>query len=215
MTIVDSKARSGGKARSYMTRPWRPGATDPQGDRELPGEHGFRFFPGFYRHLDATMRKSRSTPATAGALIDNLVEVRDELLAVTGKPGITIPAAAPSGPNLVDAFRSILQFPKDLLSVGLTREDLELFANNMAVRHQQPGPAGHRVRGGRLASVHSVARSLGRVLLVSREWVDPCPRGCQGPESLHENDRERRSPVADLHDPTQGHHRPRVERTDQ
>src|SRR5262245_16143339 len=128
VTIVDGRPEPGGKARSYMTKPWRPGDTVEFGDA-LPGEHGFRFFPGFYRHLDATMRK---IPVGRGrTAFDNLVPLGEELLAVTGKPGIPWPAAAPRGPNLVDQFRSILQFPKDLLSVGLTREDLELFANKL------------------------------------------------------------------------------------
>ena len=44
----------GGKARSIPV----PG-TGRGGRRDLPGEHGFRFFPGFYHHVPNTMRGSR------------------------------------------------------------------------------------------------------------------------------------------------------------
>lgn len=130
--LVDSRLEPGGKARSYLACPWAPGTTTSQ-TKPLPAEHGFRFFPGFYRHLDATMKKIPRDPddPRAGSVFDNLVPIGEELLAVTGKHPIRVPAKAPRGPRLVDAFRSILQFPKDLLGVGLTREDLELFANKL------------------------------------------------------------------------------------
>src|SRR5436305_14717634 len=42
----------GGKARSLSVP-----NTGTGGRRDLPGEHGFRFFPGFYRHLPDTMSR--------------------------------------------------------------------------------------------------------------------------------------------------------------
>ena len=42
----------GGKARSIGVR-----GTAGGGRRPLPGEHGFRFFPGFYHHVPDTMRR--------------------------------------------------------------------------------------------------------------------------------------------------------------
>src|SRR5205085_2138500 len=42
----------GGKARSIPV----PG-TATGGRRDLPGEHGFRFFPGFYHHVPDSMRR--------------------------------------------------------------------------------------------------------------------------------------------------------------
>lgn len=51
VTVYERRAL-GGKARSIPV----PGsATD--GRPELPGEHGFRFFPGFYQHIPDTMRR--------------------------------------------------------------------------------------------------------------------------------------------------------------
>lgn len=56
----------GGKARS-MDKP-----NTAVGDRKnLPGEHGFRFFPGFYKHLPDTMK--RIPLAGGGSVFDNLV----------------------------------------------------------------------------------------------------------------------------------------------
>ena len=44
-------------------------------EQRLPGEHGYRFFPSFYRHLDDTMKRIPlfdGTRATARTVLDNL-----------------------------------------------------------------------------------------------------------------------------------------------
>jgi uncharacterized protein with NAD-binding domain and iron-sulfur cluster len=52
VTVYEARDRLGGKARSLPV----PGSgTDGRGD--LPAEHGFRFFPGFYRHVPDTMKR--------------------------------------------------------------------------------------------------------------------------------------------------------------
>ncbi|WP_435771969.1 hydroxysqualene dehydroxylase [Nocardioides sp. SYSU DS0651] len=55
----------GGKARSIPVR-----GTGTGGRADLPGEHGFRFFPGFYHHVPDTMRR---IPFGSGTVGDNLV----------------------------------------------------------------------------------------------------------------------------------------------
>src|SRR5262245_37415402 len=45
----------GGKAWSYQS------LAHPGSKKRLPAEHGFRFFPGFYRHLIDTMEEIPST----------------------------------------------------------------------------------------------------------------------------------------------------------
>lgn len=50
VTVYESSQKVGGKARSQSV----PG-TGTSGRKDLPGEHGFRFFPSFYRHVIATM----------------------------------------------------------------------------------------------------------------------------------------------------------------
>src|SRR4051812_17258683 len=68
VVVLEARDIAGGKARSLPV----PGSgTD--GRRDLPAEHGFRFFPGFYRHLPDTMSRIPSPPGT----------VRDRLTAAT------------------------------------------------------------------------------------------------------------------------------------
>ena len=52
VTVYEARDRLGGKARSL---PVPNSGTGGRGD--LPAEHGFRFFPGFYRHVPDTMRR--------------------------------------------------------------------------------------------------------------------------------------------------------------
>jgi len=54
----------GGKARSIPVT-----GTGRAGRRDLPGEHGFRFFPGFYHHVPDTMRR---IPFGGGTVGDHL-----------------------------------------------------------------------------------------------------------------------------------------------
>src|ERR687897_2180542 len=52
VAVYESRELFGGKARSFGV----PGS-GTGGRADLPAEHGFRFFPGFYRHLPDTMRR--------------------------------------------------------------------------------------------------------------------------------------------------------------
>jgi len=61
----------GGKARSIGV----PG-TATQGRRNLPGEHGFRFFPGFYHHIPNTMRRIPNGANPEG-VYSNLVDATE------------------------------------------------------------------------------------------------------------------------------------------
>jgi uncharacterized protein with NAD-binding domain and iron-sulfur cluster len=69
VAVYEAKDRFGGKARSMPT-------TD--GPHPLHGEHGFRFFPAFYRHLFETMGR---IPDGDGTVFDNLVETEETLIA--------------------------------------------------------------------------------------------------------------------------------------
>ena len=66
VTVFERNAL-GGKARSIPV----PG-TARGGRKPLPGEHGFRFFPGFYHHVPDTMRRIPFA-ANANGVWDNLV----------------------------------------------------------------------------------------------------------------------------------------------
>ncbi|MBJ8337851.1 FAD-dependent oxidoreductase [Antrihabitans sp. YC3-6] len=74
--VFDSRDRLGGKARSFGVPGSRAG-----GPAELPAEHGFRFFPGFYRNVPESMR--RIPLPGGGSVVDNLRGL-DEL---AGKDG--------------------------------------------------------------------------------------------------------------------------------
>ncbi|MFB6309991.1 MAG: FAD-dependent oxidoreductase [Salinirussus sp.] len=69
VTVYEAENRVGGKARSI------PVDTGPA---PLHGEHGFRFFPAFYRHVIDTMQR---IPDGQGTVADNLVETEATLLA--------------------------------------------------------------------------------------------------------------------------------------
>jgi uncharacterized protein with NAD-binding domain and iron-sulfur cluster len=66
VTVYERNAL-GGKARSIPVAHTAKG-----GRRDLPGEHGFRFFPGFYHHVPDTMRRIPFA-GNANGVWDNLV----------------------------------------------------------------------------------------------------------------------------------------------
>jgi uncharacterized protein with NAD-binding domain and iron-sulfur cluster len=90
VAIYEMKPIWGGKARSMG----KPG-TGVGGRRDLPGEHGFRFFPGFYKHLPDTMKRIPFGNNPQG-VFDNLVGTTQiGLLREAGAP-VTLPANFPT-----------------------------------------------------------------------------------------------------------------------
>src|SRR5919205_109494 len=69
VSVYEKRAAPGGKARSYPT---------PDG---FPAEHGFRFFPAFYRHLPDTMKR---IPVGGETVFDRLVGTDRTMLARAG-----------------------------------------------------------------------------------------------------------------------------------
>ncbi|MFT3772744.1 MAG: FAD-dependent oxidoreductase [Minicystis sp.] len=66
--------------------------------RAVPAEHGFRYFPSFYRHVFDTMQRIRlvddhKTPTARPfqTVLDNLVPTKTVVLAVDGKRSVTVP----------------------------------------------------------------------------------------------------------------------------
>ncbi len=88
VTVYEARAQFGGKARSMPV----PGSgTDGRAD--LPGEHGFRFFPGFYRHITDTMKRIPSGEAT---VFDHLTRCSEVLMAQgDGRNEIVTPLGVP------------------------------------------------------------------------------------------------------------------------
>jgi uncharacterized protein with NAD-binding domain and iron-sulfur cluster len=73
----------GGKARSLS----KPGS-GVGGKGDLPGEHGFRFFPGFYQHVTNTMQRI-PFDTNANGVLDNLVLAPEATVAQEQKPFYT------------------------------------------------------------------------------------------------------------------------------
>jgi uncharacterized protein with NAD-binding domain and iron-sulfur cluster len=77
VTVFEPKAL-GGKARSIAVA-----GTGRDGRSDLPGEHGFRFFPGFYKNIPDTMRRI-PVPGQQHGVFDHLVDAMQELLVFDG-----------------------------------------------------------------------------------------------------------------------------------
>ncbi|MFZ2998794.1 MAG: polyprenyl synthetase family protein [Undibacterium umbellatum] len=120
VTVVEALAVPGGKSRSI---PVEGSAT--AGQQELPGEHGFRFFPGFYRHIPDTMARIPCVLADGsyGSVADNLAHT-SRTLALSKKGRWEVPNQLRSSSR--DAA-SLLSFLYDLFvgsGVDVPREDM-------------------------------------------------------------------------------------------
>lgn len=111
----------GGKARSVEVP-----HTGTEDRPNLPGEHGFRFFPGFYRHVTDTMKRIPYGSNPQG-VFDNLVASQRVLLARFGKPPLPALVNFPKTPADLE---TILQ---DLVGgdTGLNSSDIKLFAGSL------------------------------------------------------------------------------------
>jgi len=105
VVVLERSAIAGGKARSVPVGDDGSGAgghqliDEPDGviDHRLPGEHGFRFFPGFYKHIVDTMRRIPSFDGRSAA--DHLVQTTRVAFTQYGKPSFQIPAVHPRSPG--------------------------------------------------------------------------------------------------------------------
>lgn len=139
--VYERKAIPGGKARSIdaigaswsgdpfstpglpSTRPKRPfGSGAP-----LPGEHGFRFFPGFYRHIVDTMKR---IPYRGGTVADNLVDTTELKMASFDRPSYTLPSEFPqtTGDLKLDLYALIAVISGQ---TGVALDDGLFFATKM------------------------------------------------------------------------------------
>lgn len=78
VTVIESRSVTGGKARSYPVA-----GTGRDGRKDLPGEHGFRFFPGFYKHVPDTMSRVKSPDGKT--VKEHLVTASEFMMARTGQ----------------------------------------------------------------------------------------------------------------------------------
>ena len=126
---VYEPVRLGGKARSIPV----PG-TKTQGRRPLPGEHGFRFFPGFYHHVPDTMRRI-PYGQNANGVHDNLVDTSEGLsVRANGEPDALFLGMgyAPNELLTVEGLRHII-INDYVQGEGISPVELEYFANRLLV----------------------------------------------------------------------------------
>jgi 15-cis-phytoene desaturase len=90
VSVYEAKSQFGGKARSLSVP-----NTGTDGRSDLPGEHGFRFFPAFYRHLPDTMM--RIPFAGNVSVFNNLVHATRIHVARAGMPPLILTARIPQG----------------------------------------------------------------------------------------------------------------------
>ena len=110
-------ALPGGKARSVPV-PDEDAGTDYI---RLPGEHGFRFFPGFYKHVIDTMKRI-PFPGNANGVFDNLVPAPHVMLARTGYDPVIM---LDRFPKTWEDFKFLVHSLK--IPEGLTHDDVEFF----------------------------------------------------------------------------------------
>jgi uncharacterized protein with NAD-binding domain and iron-sulfur cluster len=123
--IYESRRIPGGKARSEPAPHHHPSTVAPGGRRKpLQGEHGFRFFPGFYKHVTDTMQR---IPDRGGRTVfDNLVDTTRVEFARFGRPPITLPSRFPR--SLRDAKVALDGIATFLgPELGIPREELAFF----------------------------------------------------------------------------------------
>lgn len=122
VTVYDKHRNyCGGKARSVNV----PSTNKMVKDKYLPGEHGFRFFPGFYRHIIDTMERIPFKNQKNG-VVGNLTKVDRVGIYRKDKKAIS---AVVNFPKSLDDIKTILS---DLHSdTGLTSEEKHFFAEKI------------------------------------------------------------------------------------
>ena len=125
VTVYERREVAGGKARSLGVP---NSGTD--GRPDLPAEHGFRFFPGFYRHVPDSMAR---IPAGSVHFSDHVVETTRTLMAQAGArneivaPTHLIPSSVG---DFIAGLRASFTFATKL---GLPPRDLAWFVNRLLV----------------------------------------------------------------------------------
>lgn len=120
VSVYESKTIPGGKARSIPV-PY----SGKEHRKDLPGEHGFRFFPGFYRHIIDTMK--RIPIDRKKSVFDNLVSAGEMGIARFDKELVTFSLTTP---------RSIWEIKKNVKALfdtdwGLTNEEVDFFTERI------------------------------------------------------------------------------------
>jgi uncharacterized protein with NAD-binding domain and iron-sulfur cluster len=115
VVVYEQRDVAGGKARSMDAIPGTGGR------RALPGEHGFRFFPGFYRHLPDTMARIPYGRNVQG-VFDNLVASTQIQIAREGEANELVAPA--HFPESVGDWEAVMRFSLEIAThLGIPLDD--------------------------------------------------------------------------------------------
>lgn len=117
------KQYPGGKARSVDVNV--PGE---ENRGALPGEHGFRFFPGFYKHVIDTMKRIpfKKSDGSVSTVVENLAPTERVRLAREGKKSIIAIV------NFPTSIKDLEMLLGDMhADTGLTEEEKSFFAKKV------------------------------------------------------------------------------------
>lgn len=121
VAVYERKSIPGGKARSINV------PNTAIGDRlPLPGEHGFRFFPRFYKHITDTMKRIPDKKH-GGSVLHNLVQADRAEMAEYDKAPIKVITRFPRDANDLKAI--IAEIHEN--NTGLTKDDFEFFGGKL------------------------------------------------------------------------------------
>jgi len=118
--VYERRSGFGGKARSIPVP-----SSASEGRRPLPGEHGFRFFPSFYKHLPDTMKR---IPFASKSVFDNLVDSTRVQIARAGKLAFLEPTQFPQTlDDWLTVFKSLFS------NLGIPDDELAFFIDRLLV----------------------------------------------------------------------------------
>lgn len=119
--VYELKKIPGGKSRTIPVP-----HSGKDGRADLPGEHGFRFFPAFYKHLPDSMTRIPFAGNARGCF-DNLTPTSRIEIAAYGQEPISLPSRMPrSLEDLILIFKDLFE-----TKVGLLPGELEFFAGKI------------------------------------------------------------------------------------
>jgi uncharacterized protein with NAD-binding domain and iron-sulfur cluster len=116
-------AAAGGKARSIKVPNSATGRRRP-----LPGEHGFRFFPGFYKHLPDTMKRI-PFKGQEGGVFANLVPASEGQFAGADFT-ISVPASLP---DTIDEVGMALLTAIDSIQTDVPPHEVAFFVHRLLI----------------------------------------------------------------------------------
>ena len=124
VTVVDRNDSFGGKAKSTTVR--------KNGVDGYPAEHGFRFFPGWYRHLPDTLSRIpirvKGRPE-AKHVVDRLVPVGQNLMAKYDRDPVPIVLHVPRNKGQA---QGIVSFISEMQKMKLGFDDVAFFFQKLA-----------------------------------------------------------------------------------